>query len=714
MSREEWQTANASYLAHELERLRLVLRRHILWLRHNWRRQASQDYSGWAITDQEADLLLLETDSAGQQAFFQSDPESAGIADALAEITGQIAGEREEMRNAGNPPPVDVLATRFDLTAFERETMLLCLAPEIDPSFERLYGYVQDDATRRFATPHLALSLFAGSQFQSSERASFLAEAPLRRWRLVSLIPANSAGSGIASPMRLDDRVVDYLSGINHLEDKCRRLVRQGKAAPAAVCHLETAGRLARWMNTGAQWSKLVNLVGRPDSGRLTIAQQVCDQAGLNLLVLDDQALLAAGSERGELLTLLDREAILLTAAFYFDPDSLKADEAQLLLKELDRFAAPLMIASRERLSSEREMLAVAVERPDARSQSELWRRSLGPAGHALNGVIDSIVEQFDFGSGGIARAAALALNQAASRDQGADGPALEDIWLACRQQTSPQLEQLARKVESCYDWDDIVVPADVLRQLREITSQVAHRYKVYQAWGFGKKLKRGRGISALFSGPSGVGKTMAAEVIAHDLGLDLYRIDLAGVVSKYIGETEKNLRGIFDAAERSGAILFFDEADALFGKRSEIKDSHDRYANIEVNYLLQRMEDYRGLAILATNMKSALDSAFMRRLRFIVEFPFPDASQRKEIWQKVFPVEAAVEGLEYGVLARLEIPGGHIRNIAVNSAFLAAGEGQLIGMDQVMRAARREYTKIDRLIMDSEFGRFAREGVRV
>ena len=233
----------------------------------------------------------------------------------------------------------------------------------------------------------------------------------------------------------------------------------------------------------------------------------------------------------------------------------------------------------------------------------------------------------------------------------------------------------------------------------------MAHRAQVYQDWGFGAKLNRGRGISALFAGPSGTGKTMAAEVLARHLRLDLYRIDLAGVVSKYIGETERNLRSIFTAAERGGAILFFDEADALFGKRSEVKDSHDRYANIEVNYLLQRMEDFRGLAILATNRKSALDSAFVRRLRFIVDFPFPDAAHRLRIWQSVFPPQADLQELDVAWLARFEIPGGQIRNIALAAAFLAASEGAPIGMLHVMRAARREYAKMDRIVQEADFG---------
>ncbi len=353
-------------------------------------------------------------------------------------------------------------------------------------------------------------------------------------------------------------------------------------------------------------------------------------------------------------------------------------------------------------------MIAVQVARPDAPTQVELWQRALGESAASINGHVEAIAEQFDFGPDSIARATVLAESYAALRSSDDHCIRGEDLWQACRQQAGPQLEQLAQKVVPCYDWDDIVVPPEVLRQLREITEQVAHRPAVYQGWGFGKKLSRGRGISALFSGASGVGKTMAAEVMAQHLKLDLYRIDLAGVVSKYIGETEKNLRRVFDAAERSGAILFFDEADALFGKRSEVKDSHDRYANIEVNYLLQRMEDYRGLAILATNMKSFLDSAFMRRLRFIVDFPYPDSAQRMEIWRRVFPPAAEVRELDFQVLSRLEIPGGNIRNIAVNAAFLAVSEGAAIGMDHVMKAARREYTKIDRLIMDAEFGRYS------
>ena len=285
-----------------------------------------------------------------------------------------------------------------------------------------------------------------------------------------------------------------------------------------------------------------------------------------------------------------------------------------------------------------------------------------------------------------------------------------EDLWQACRERSCPRLDQLGRRIQSGYTWDDIVLSNDLFGQLRELAAQVSQRHRVYEQWGFGARLSRGRGISALFAGPSGTGKTMAAEVLANALKLDLYRIDLSGVVSKYIGETEKNLKQVFDTAEQSGVILFFDEADALFGKRTEVKDSHDRYANIEVNYLLQRMEDYQGLAILATNRKSALDRAFLRRLRFLMDFPFPDVDSRRRIWQKVFPADTPLDAPDYAALARLEIPGGNIRNVALNAAFLAAAENRPVSMPHLAKAARREYIKIEKMITAAEFGAYYRQ----
>jgi SpoVK/Ycf46/Vps4 family AAA+-type ATPase len=346
----------------------------------------------------------------------------------------------------------------------------------------------------------------------------------------------------------------------------------------------------------------------------------------------------------------------------------------------------------------------VEVARPTAAEQQSLWTDALKGVDAGIHARISEIVQQFDFGPEAIPDVARAAMVQARLRAQPA-GFSADDLWAACRDHTCAQLGTLAERIEPGYAWDDIVLPDDVLRQVRELGDQVAARAQVYERWGFAKRFARGRGIAALFSGPSGTGKTMTAEILARHLGLDLYRIDLAGVVSKYIGETEKNLRSIFDAAEQSGAILFFDEADALFGKRAEVRDSHDRFANIEINYLLQRMEDYRGLAILCTNRRSALDRAFLRRLRFVIEFPFPDAEHRRRIWQKMFPPAAPLGTLDFNALARLEVPGGNIRNIAINAAFLAAGAREPIAEAHVLQAARREYAKIDKLVTAAEFG---------
>jgi SpoVK/Ycf46/Vps4 family AAA+-type ATPase len=308
-----------------------------------------------------------------------------------------------------------------------------------------------------------------------------------------------------------------------------------------------------------------------------------------------------------------------------------------------------------------------------------------------------------------VERAASRALQQfhvdAAALDQALAGVTTMDqeeevddrVWGGLREAARGGLDALAQRLDSRATFEDLVVPASVSAQLHEIVSQLRHRQQVYDEWGFGDRDRRGLGIAALFAGESGTGKTLAAEAIANAVRLDLYRIDLASIVSKYIGETEKNLSRLFDAAERSGAVLLFDEADALFGKRSEVRDSHDRYANIEVAYLLQRIETYRGLAVLTTNMKSALDRSFLRRIRFIVQFPFPDQSAREQIWRRQFPARAPLNGIDYGALAKLQLSGGHIRSVALNAAFRAAGHDRAIEHSDVVASARAEFAKLER-----------------
>jgi SpoVK/Ycf46/Vps4 family AAA+-type ATPase len=313
----------------------------------------------------------------------------------------------------------------------------------------------------------------------------------------------------------------------------------------------------------------------------------------------------------------------------------------------------------------------------------------------------EALVAQFRLNAAGIRAACAEALGRMEGNGGGHDLTAL--LWSACRTLARPRLDDLAQRIEAKATWEDLVLGPEQLARLREIAVQVRQRFRVYETWGFAAHSSRGLGISALFSGVSGTGKTMAAEVLVRELDLDLFRIDLASVVSKYIGETEKNLGRIFTAAEEGGAVLLFDEADALFGKRSEVRDSHDRYANVEVSYLLQRMETYRGLSILTTNLKENLDPAFLRRIGTMVDFPFPDQSQRAAIWNRVFPPQTPTEKLEFDKLARLNVTGGHIRNMALHAAFLAADAGEPVRMCHLRAAARRELTKLGRSLAEAE-----------
>jgi SpoVK/Ycf46/Vps4 family AAA+-type ATPase len=330
-------------------------------------------------------------------------------------------------------------------------------------------------------------------------------------------------------------------------------------------------------------------------------------------------------------------------------------------------------------------------------SRLQTWRLNLGPGGAALNGALTPLAEQFELPAATIAQVA---------RDwQHSVQPSAATLWQATRKAARRSLDGLADRIDARATWADLVLPDATLLALRTMAAQVRQRHRVLHDWGFAQRSARGLGLGALFAGGSGTGKTMAAEVLANELQLDLVRIDLAALVSKYIGETEKNLSRVFAAAEASGAILLFDEADALFGKRSEVRDSHDRYANLEVSYLLQRIESWRGLAILTSNMRHAIDSAFLRRLRFIVNFPFPDDAARAQIWQRAFPPAAPQEGLDMAKLARLSLSGGHIRNVALNAAFLAADEARAIGMRHMRMAAEAEFAKIEKPLPAGDVG---------
>jgi len=586
------------------------------------------------------------------------------------------------------PAALDAVCTSFGLSAFERDVLLLCAGVELDGAFAELCARAQG-SHRAQPTFGLALAALPGAHW-----SALSPEGPLRRWRLVETAPGESLTTG---PLQIDERVLHHLAGVATVDERLRGLARGVPAAPQPPTRETAADRVvALWESApDGRSPPAVQLCGSDAAGRRGVAAAACAKAGLAAVLVEAAELPTSAAEQEPLARLWEREAALTSAALVLELDDLDdVSRLRAAVTFLETVGGWRLVSSRDPVRARLEpILRVDVPPLEAAEQLELWAEALD--GQADGAELAAVAQQFRLGSDGVAAAAA--------RVRAGGSP-----WEACREQARPRLDDLALRIEPAADWEELVLPEPQLETLREIALHVRHRATVYESWGFAAKGARGLGISALFSGPSGTGKTMAAEVLANELGLDLYRIDLSSVVSKYIGETEKNLRRVFDAAEEGGAILLFDEADALFGKRSEVKDSHDRYANIEISYLLQRMEVYRGLAILTTNQKSALDQAFLRRLRFVVQFPFPDAAQRAEIWRRIYPSETPTNGLDYAKLARLNITGGNIHNIALGAAFLAAGEEAPVGMEQLLRAARGEYAKLERPLSDAEIGGWA------
>jgi hypothetical protein len=691
--------AHREQLELELERIRLLLRRRVLWLRAHWAADPLAGHGGLVVSDEQADLLTRGSDPEAERAFAHEHPPAAAITAELQGLEDELTARRAASASDGSPSPLDGLTESLGLTAFERDVLLLCLAPELDPGFERLFAYVHDDATRPLATPSLALDLLGHERAKAMRRLH--SRAPLRRLRLVELVADERSGWAGRS-LRLDERVLEHLLGRGTVDERVRGLLRSVVAPPLCESEAVTAAGLATELAErlrGGTWTAL-GLSGSPHAAKRGVALATCGQLGLRLTLLDCRA--ASRLDIREVGVLLAREAALLGLAFMIELQGAEPDDSH-AIGLIESLEATVVVSSREPRRLERDLVSVELPPPDAAERRKLWRAALGDG----RGDVDALAQQFEIGAEAIAEARVAAGAKARLRTGDPSTPPDEpDLWAACRERARPRVGELARRVVPAATWEDIVLPPTTLAQLEEIAAQACNGRRVYEAWGFGARLTRGRGISALFSGRSGTGKTMAAEVLAGRLELDLFRVDLAGLVSKYIGETEKNLRKVFDTAEDSGSILFFDEADALFGKRtSTVKDSHDRYANFEVDYLLQRMEDYRGVAILATNRKGLIDPAFLRRLRFLLDFPLPDAAARRRMWQRTFPPEAELGQLDFDALARLEVSGGSIRTIALNAAFLAASESSAIEMGHLRHAAHREYAKLDKLITEAEFG---------
>jgi hypothetical protein len=715
--------ASADHLAALLNWMRRLLAWHIDLTRYTYGTLADDSYRGLYIPSVEIDILgTQEWDMPVEFA-----QERAGLSQERLEIEeAALAAERE-----GLSLPLRHVARLFNLTPFEQDVLLLTLAPELDLRFERLYAYIQDDVSRRRPSVDLALRLLCSTPAERIARmTAFEHDAPLLRRRLIALFEDGQRRPALpARFIKLDERIAAELRGgapppIDALIAPCVAISRPTRTLEELLLPDGLAERLRRSFADGV----VLALQGGYGSGRRVVAEALCAAAGLPLLVIDLDQLLGAESSTipgivqtpEECVGRIVREALLRGAAMVWrGADGLLHDDTRAAwrtaaLTALDEHAGRSILLIERSWEAggalpNRRYLRVELPPLSYGQREQIWRLRLN-GDRPDDSLIAALASTFRLSGGQIRDAVAMARSLARWRAF-EEQPMLsaQDLYAACRAQSSGRLGALAYKISATYDWDDIVLPNDQINRLREICIQVRNRRTVLETWGFDRRLSMGKGVNTLFAGPSGAGKTMAAEIIAADLGLDLYKIDLSSMVSKYIGETEKNLDQVFSAAREANAILFFDEADALFGKRSEVKDAHDRYANIEVGYLLQKMEEYDGVVILATNLRKNMDDAFVRRLHVTVDFPFPEEDDRLRIWRKVFPREAPLaEDVDLPFLARqFKLTGGNIRNIALLAAFLAAEEGAVIGMDQVIRAIRREYQKIGKLVTAAEFGRY-------
>lgn len=633
----------------------------------------------------------------------------------------------------GNGSRMSILQRAFKLSAFELDLMLIALAPEIDLRYEKLYAYLQDDVTRKRPTVDLGLKLLCASPEEKlARRNHFAPNSLLNRKNILKLIPdPNQTEPPLLSHyLKLDEQIVRFLLGQDGLDVRFAhfcKIVEPNVSFADMPFSDEVKTALPAIVTSVWKERQPLKLYfhGLHGIGKRWAAEAMANEIGARLLVADFHRISESNMAFNQTAKILFREAWFHDAILFLDGMDLFfnndwANQFNLLLDNLaSNKGITIMAGTKPWVPSGRlpaGVLTVKFPIPHINQRKIFWRTQLEEQGLRLKGdCLDLLAGRFRLTPIQIVDAVGVATNLAQWRTAAKSTcnsdlqiniqPTLDELLVAARAQSGHDLATLAHKIEPIYRWKDIVLPDDTITQLWEICRRITCRHRVLVDWGFHRKLSQGKGVNALFAGSSGTGKTITAEVIANELHLDLYKIDLSGVVSKYIGETEKNLNRIFRAAENANAILFFDEADALFGKRSEVRDSHDRYANIEISYLLQKMEEYEGLTILATNLRQNLDDAFVRRMAFTVHFPFPDEISRLRIWTNIWPPETPLaDDLCFDCLAaQFKLSGGNIKNIALAAASLAGTDGGCVTMSHLLQATKREYQKLGKVLSENE-----------
>ncbi len=708
--------SSLAHLRAELERVSLLLR-----IAVSLPRRPGEGTGPGAGAHPEEELFALLDRESGLGAPARSSPVPAlGEAQSSAErMALDIGRRREESARRGIPLRLAILAERFELERLDVDFLLLALLAELDRDAEHLLVRLAPEG-RGQPTVGAALDILAPTfEARLAARARFGLHAPLLRQGLLRL--ASHAADGRATllsrALEADERVTAWLQGDDapdpRLHPHARRVEPRARLEELLLPVPLKQG-LSRFIldhRAGSTPGACVYLQGAYGTGRRTLVEALCQPLGLPLLVIDCAGLLVAGEESfAAAIRVASREARLHGAALHWiHVDGVLGGDRAIaraaLLEVLARDGGLTFLSGSAPWDPEGALggcrfVRVELPRPSVVEQAQLWAQALGDLG-APDVDLKVLTSTFQLTGGQIRDAAEGARSLARFRGAEDGKVGMADIMSACRLRHGRKLAALSRRIQPQYGWDDLVLPADRKAALREFCLQLKHRSRVMGDWGFGRKAGQGRPLAALFSGPPGTGKTMAAAVIAAELGLDLYHIDLSRVVSKYIGETEKHLSEVFADAEAANAALFFDEADSLFGKRSDVKDAHDRYANLETSYLLQRIDSYEGVVILASNFVRNIDEAFVRRLGFMIEFPSPGPAERLRIWQGLWPKEAPLGpdvNLEF-LAEKLDLSGGYLRNIALAAAFLAAEEGSAVSMKHLLHAARREYQKMGKVL---------------
>lgn len=719
---------SVDHILAEMNRLDLLLRRAVLIARQSRSSTAPDEFRGLVISDDNVDRMVDTVDFLGD--IWKMDDslvKSAGAMDQeLNSRQVEIRGRMEASAQEGKKLALPHLALCCGLSPAEVDILLMALAPELDPRYETLYSYLQNDMTRKNASMNLTLDLICRSEEEKIKaRQLFSPDAPLLHFHLIELHEESydRHPTELRRFLRIDETVTRFLLERKAQQSSTARLV----VAEKTFGDLETSSasrqelqNLSAALNQNGTELAIVQLWGGDDAPLKEAAEAMAHSLGKDMLCAE-----MAGLEADPVkLRTLTRDAALWDNLLVIERGQVELQEPQrikraqveeTLLKGIVESNLPVVFLSPDEQfispDAATHLWRIHVQPPDYEMRREEWQAALS---NVPDLDADRLADLFSFGKKRIRQSADLAIALARLRDPVNPLPMMTDVLAAVRDLNSPNIQRFALSIEPSYEWKDIVLPAEQMKQLHGLAARVKFRSVVHNRWDFGRKMSRGRGLAAIFSGPPGTGKTCTAEVLARELSLRLFQIDLAAVVSKYIGETEQHLSTIFREAELSQSLLFFDEADALFGKRVEVNDARDHYANMQTNYLLQRIEQYQGLVILATNFLENIDEAFLRRLHCMVRFPFPDERAREQIWRLQFPAKAPrADNIDFAFLAsRFNLAGANIRNVVLEAAFLAAQEtndNRVISMDHIIEALRNEYhNKLGKLIMKTDLGPYS------